>query len=262
MTPVLRRLLRDVLPPVAVFVGMLLAWHFVTVLTGVKPLILPGPLDVWNAFSKNRETLTAAVWVTAQGAVSGFLLSLLVGTGVGVLFSQSRIIRNSFYPYAIFLQTVPIVAVAPLIIIWFGYGLKGVVIVSFTISVFPVITNATAGMSSVSPDLLDLFRLHNASRWQMLWKLRLPHSVPHIITGARTASGLAVIGAIVGEFFVGAGGVNRFGIGYLIHATSQNSQTDQLFAAVILATLMGVAVFAASGLFAAWILPRFQTLPR
>lgn len=256
------RFLRDALPPVVVFFGVLGAWHLLVLVTGIKPLILPGPLHVWSAFAKNRPAFTTAVWITAQGAISGFLLSLLVGTAVGVLFSQSRIIRNSLFPYAIFLQTVPIVAVAPLIIIWFGYGLKGVIIVSFIISVFPIITNATAGMSTVSPDLLDLFRLHNASRWQMLWKLRLPHAVPHIITGARTASGLAVIGAIVGEFFVGAGVANRFGIGYLIHATSQNSQTDQLFAAVILATLMGVAVFAASGLLAAWLLPRFQSTSR
>jgi NitT/TauT family transport system permease protein len=183
-----------------------------------------------------------------------------VGTLIGLVFSQSPVIRSSGYPYAIFLQTVPIIAIAPLIVVWFGRGFASVVLVGFIISVFPIITNATAGLTAVDPDLLDFFRLHNASRWQLLWKLRLPNAVPHIITGAKTASGVAVIGAIVGEFFAGMPG-QRFGLGYLIRQKSDMLKTDELFAAVVAATLLGVVIFTAVSVVGATILSRWYDQP-
>ena len=256
----LRRFLWQVLPPGVSFGVVVLCWHAAVVLLCIKPLVLPGPGRVWNALTEPSSQFHSALGVTAQGALYGFGLSLCVGTAVGFAFSQSRIIRNSFYPYAIFLQTVPIVAIAPLIILWVGYGLKGVVVVSFIISLFPMITNATEGMISVDSSLVDLFRLHGASRWQMLWKLRLPNSVPHLITGAKTSSGLAVIGAIVGEFFVGYG-QPPFGLGYLIRANSDNWKTDQLFSTVIAATLLGVCVFVAVSVVGALVLSRWYDRP-
>ena len=184
----------------------------------------------------------SATGVTALAATCGFVASLITGTCIACLFSQSRAIRVSCYPYAIFLQTVPIVAIAPLIITWFGSGLKSVTIVAFIISLFPIITNATTGMLSVDHDLLDLFRLHRATRLQTWIKLRFPNAVPHILTGARTSSGLAVIGAIVGEFFAGHG-TDHYGLGYLILQTSSQLKTAALFTCVIASTLLGVSIF-------------------
>ena len=256
----LRRILWQVLPPVILFGVVVLCWHAAVVLWRIKPLVLPGPGRVWNAFAEHSAEFRSALGVTARGALYGFGLSLCVGTAVGFAFSQSRIIRNSCYPYAIFLQTVPIVAIAPLIILWVGYGLKGVVVVSFIISLFPVITNATEGMLAVDSNLIDLFRLHGASRWQILWKLRLPNSVPHLIIGAKTSSGLAIIGAIVGEFFVGYG-QQTFGLGYLIRQNSDTLKTDELFATVIAATLLGVGVFVAVSIVGALVLTRWYDRP-
>jgi NitT/TauT family transport system permease protein len=261
MTTGLRKIVWQIVPPVALLSVVVAAWHAATVVFEIKPYLLPGPVRVANAVADNAAQFRTAMLVTAEGTLCGFALSLVAGTLIGFAFSQSRIVRNSCYPYAIFLQTVPIVAIAPLIVVWFGYGLKSVTIVSFIVSLFPVITNATEGLRAVDPNLLDFFRLHNAARSQVLWKLRLPNAVPHLITAARTASGLAVIGAIVGDFFVGGYGSERFGLGYLIRQTADQLKTDELFAAVIAATLLGVVVFAAVNVTGGWVLRRWYERP-
>jgi NitT/TauT family transport system permease protein len=249
--------LAAVLPPVVLLGLLLAAWALVTWHWPVPRYLLPSPLDVWSAGRRDAAALAAATLVTAGGAVCGFAASVALGVLAGIAFSQWTVVRRSVFPYAMFLQTVPIVAIAPLIVLWSGTGFRSVVLVSLIVSVFPVITNATAGLVSIDPDLLDLFRLHGASRWQTLWKLRLPSSVPSIVTGAKTSSGLAVIGAIVGEFFVGYG-AEVFGLGYVIQQSSDQLKTDRLFCAVCLATLLGLVVFAAVNLIGATLLRRFR----
>ncbi|MDA0588191.1 MAG: ABC transporter permease [Planctomycetota bacterium] len=252
----LRAVLRDSIPPLVLAVAIIVTWHVLVRWFDTPSFLVPSPVEVANVAWEHFEKLARATGVTALAALSGFTASLVAGTAIAFAFSQSRIIRLSGYPYAIFLQTVPIVAIAPLIINWFGNGFQSVVIVAFIISLFPIITNATSGMLSVDPDLLDLFRLHKASRWQLWTKLRLPASVPHIITGARTSSGLAVIGAIVGEFFAGYGR-DQFGLGYLIMMTSNQMKTAQLFAAVIASTLLGLVIFGAMGVLSSTVLSRW-----
>ena len=166
----------------------------------------------------------------------------MAGIALGLLFSQSKIIERSIYPYAIFLQTVPIVAIAPLVVMWFGNGLGGVVAVSFILSLFPIVTNATAGLTTVDTALVELFQIYNASRWQTLVKLRLPNSVPYLVAGAKISCGLSVIGAIVGEIFAGYG-AEGFGLGYLISMNTGKLNTAYAFAAVIASTLLSIAIF-------------------
>jgi NitT/TauT family transport system permease protein len=185
-------------------------------------------------------------------------VSLAVGVLIAVVFSQSAIVRRSFFPYAIFFQTVPIEAIAPLIVLWSGTGFRSVVLVAFIVSVFPIITNATAGLTSIDPDLLDLFRLHGASRWQTLVKLRFPGAVPSTVTGAKTSSGLAVIGTIVGEFFVGYDPSEHFGLGYLIQESTTQLKVDLVLCAVLLATLLGLIVFGTVNLIGALVLKRYS----
>lgn len=260
MKPVLRRALWQIVPPVALFALVVAGWQAATMLLELKPYLLPGPLLVWDALRTNAGEFFGALLVTSQGALLGFALSLAAGTAIGFVFSQSRVIRNSCFPYAIFLQTVPIVAIAPLIILWAGYGLKAVTLIAFIVSLFPMITSATAGMTSLDPNLVELFRLHGATRRQVLWKLQLPSAVPHLITGAKTSSGLAVIGAIVGEFFAGSIGRN-VGLGFIFHQAKESLRTDHMIAAVLLATGLGVVVFAAVNVVGAWILHRWYHLP-
>ena len=249
-----------VLPPIALFLLGIVVWQLATSLWNIPRYLLPGPADVLAALLANAVNLARATGVTAAGAICGFLMSVCVGTFVAVIFSQSALIRRSFFPYAIFLQTVPIVAVAPLIVLWSGTGFRSVVIVAFIVSLFPVVTNGTAGLTAIDPDLIDLFQLHGASRWQTLVKLRLPSAVPSMVTGARTSSGLAVIGTIVGEFFVGYDPSEQFGLGYLIQQASDQLKTDLLFGAVLLSTLLGLVVFLAVGGVGATILRRWDAL--
>lgn len=255
-----RFLWNSVVPPIVLFVVVLLAWEAIVKGFGVPRFILPSPSAVAEAAWKEGPKLATGFAFTASAAITGFLSSLLIGTLIALVFSQSSLIRSSCYPYAIFLQTVPIMAIAPLIILWFGTGFHSVVLVAFIISLFPIITNVTAGLLAIDPDLIDLFRLNNASRWQVLWKLRLPNCVPAMCIGAKTSSGLAVVGSIVGEFFAGYS-EKWFGLGYLIPAWKEGLKQDCLFAAILASTLLGLAIFATVNVISATILSRWYHLP-
>jgi NitT/TauT family transport system permease protein len=167
----------------------------------------------------------------------------VVGILIALLFAQSPWVRRMFYPYTILLQTVPIVAVAPLILMWVGPGLQSVTLVAFIICLAPIIANTTQGLISVDRNLVDLFLMNNASQAQILLKLRLPHAMPSLFTGIRISSGIAVIGAITGELFAGSARVGVGGIGYAIQYASAQSQTDYLFALVAAATVLGFTFF-------------------
>ncbi|MEX0727828.1 MAG: ABC transporter permease [Planctomycetaceae bacterium] len=229
-------------PPILLFIIVVGVWFVVTHLHEIPKYLLPRPEQVFEAAWNQKGMLAGALWLTAQESLCGFGLSLVIGVVIAFAFSQSVFIRRSCYPYAIFLQTVPIVAIAPLIITWFGNGFKSILLVSIILSLFPIITNTTTGLISVDANLVNLFRLYNASRWQILLKLRFPHALPYLITGAKISSGLSVIGAIVGEFLVGYS-QTEIGLGYLILQSSAQLKTAQLFAAVIASAVLGIAIF-------------------
>lgn len=242
MKRLLRWMLEFAAPPVVLLLAVVAVWHTAVIALGVKRYVVPLPSEVLQAGWRRSDALFSAASMTGEAAVAGFAVSLAAGFVVACLFAQSRVIERSIYPYAVFLQTVPIVAIAPLIVGWFGYGFQSVVVVAFIISIFPVITNATAGLTAIDRNLLELFELAGASRWQVLAKLRLPSSVPHLVTGARISAGLSVVGAIVGEMFAGAG-ASRPGLGYLIQQTSGHQRTDELFAAVLISAALGMVIF-------------------
>jgi NitT/TauT family transport system permease protein len=231
-----------VLPPLVTFVAGVLVLEAVIRGLGVSPLILPTPSAVWSAATREAGPLLGALGDTARAVLLGLALSATSGVAAAVALAASPWIQRAFYPYAIFFQIVPIVAIAPLLVIWFGYGQRAVVAAAAVVSIFPVIANTLAGLLSVDPNLSDLFRLHGASRAATLWKLRLPWALPYLLTGLRIAAGLAVIGAIVGEF-VGGGG-----LGVVVLGAMRQQRTDLVFAAVAYASLLGLALFAAVGL--------------
>ena len=231
-----------ILWPAVLFAVLVIIWALAVRVFDVKAYILPSPSAVFDVFVTEFRTLMSAAGATAAGAGLGVFISVVAGVTIAILFSQSTLIRMSCYPYAIFLQTMPIVAVAPLIVLWFGFGFQSVTTVVVIISLFPIITNATTGMTSLDPGHVELFKLYNASRWQLLFKLRLPSAVPHIVTGARISSGLAVVGAIVGEFFAGATDKLK-GLGYYVQSTGSLLKTDMLFACIFLSAALGVAIF-------------------
>lgn len=256
MKHILRAIVTTVLPPVLLLGMALVGWSLLVRGFGFKPYLLPGPELVLQAIVRDAGKLGQAMQLTGAAALGGLTASVLLGTATAIIFSQSAWIRRSGYPYAIFLQTVPIVAIAPLIVHWCGRGFPSIILTAFIISLFPIIANGTAGLLSIDPDLLDLFRLNKASRWQILWKLRLPNAVPALCTGARTSAGLAVVGAIVGEFFAGYGG-KQFGLGYLILFSSDQARMADLFACVFASTALGVTIFGAITLGTTFILSRW-----
>ncbi len=266
MNPRFRHAVRAVVPPLAALAGFLACWHLYssgvkfgeTVLIRPQPAYLvPAPAAVWRAGLENLDTLVRATLLTAGGALAGFLASLALGSLVAFLFSQSVLIQRAGYPYAIFLQTVPIVAIAPLLILWFGHGFAGIAVTAFIVSLFPVITNGTAGLTALDPNAVELFEVNNATRMQLLVKLRLPNSIRYFVTGAKIGSGGAVIGGIVGEFFAGYGS-GRFGLGYLIFQTSAQLKTATLFGAIFASTALGLAAFGGVSLVGDRLLARWR----
>jgi NitT/TauT family transport system permease protein len=228
--------MRNFLPPAVTFVVVLLVLEFSTKLFGIPRFLLPPPTTVLRTLLKDRVELGGAFLQTGLSAGVGFGISAAVGFTAAVLLSSAGWIQRALYPYAVFFQTVPVIAIAPLLVIWLGYGTPTVVASASIVSVFPVIANTLSGLLATEPALLDLFRLYGAGRWATLTKLRIPSAVPTILTGLEIAAGLAVIGAIVGEFIAGTG------LGSVIDSARTQQRTDKVFAAVFLASLLGAGL--------------------
>jgi NitT/TauT family transport system permease protein len=231
------RLTKAILPPLIPFVVITATIEFLVRGGFVRAYLLPAPTSVFLAIWQNRDELLQAMLKTSASALIGFALSTLMGIAVAVALSSSRWVQRAFYPYAVFFQTVPIIAIAPLLVIWFGYGMQTVIASAFVVSIFPVIANTLTGILSTDPALRDLFQLYGASPAVTLFKLRFPAALPQILTGLRVASGLAVIGTIVGEF-IGGGG-----LGSVVDVARTQQRIDKVFAAVLLASVLGLALF-------------------
>ena len=203
----------------------------------IASYLVPAPSQVLAVLISDRHELMHAMFQTALAALLGFSASALIGFSIALGLSVSPLFKKMFLPYAVFFQTVPIVAIAPLLVIWFGYGMPSVIAASFIVSIFPVIANSLVGLMSVEPGHSDLFRLYGASRWTRLRNLAIPSSLPYVLAGLRVAAGLAVIGTIVGEFISGSG------LGSLIDVARTQYRVDKVFACILLASVLGLAAF-------------------
>ena len=228
----------DVIAPVIVGVVMLLGWELLVRLLALPPYLLPGPLLVGQTLVQSWAELFPSLLVTLKITVLAFGAATVSGVLIAVLFTQSKWIERSFFPYAVILQTTPIVAIAPLIIIWLKSNtLAALVVCAWIVAFFPIVANTTLGLNSADPNLRNLFQLYGASRWQTLWQLRLPSALPYFLGGLRISGGLALIGAVVAEFVAGTGGA-RAGIAYQILMASYNLQIPRMFAALILLKML------------------------
>jgi NitT/TauT family transport system permease protein len=227
----------------AVFVLLLLIWRAIIAVFDVPSYMLPTPLMVVKALAEHFSSVVSALLITAEEALAGIVGSVIVGVLISLIFARSPWIRRLLFPYTVLLQTVPIMAVTPLIIMWAGQGQTAVTLVAFVFCLPSIIANTTQGLISVNDDLVALFLMHNATPTQVLRKLRLPHSLPYLFVGIRISSGLAVIGAITGELFAGSSRVGQGGLGYSILYAMAQLQTDVLFALVIAATALGFSFF-------------------
>jgi len=238
-----------VLPPMIAIVVLMIIWTTVKVISQYPDYILPSPLTVTNAFWENRGEILRSTWLTFLSAIGGLSLSIVVGTSVSILFCQAKWIRRGLFPLAIFLQTVPIVAVAPIVVLWLDEGMIATMFISFLVSVFPIITNTTTGLLNVDNGLYELFRLYDASRFQRLIRLQIPSALPNFVTGLKVASGMSVLGAVVGEFFCAT--LANKGLGRQIFELKD--QAPIMFACIFFSTMLGVATFSV----VSWIGERF-----
>jgi NitT/TauT family transport system permease protein len=234
--------LQDAAPPVGAFVVFVVLWQLAVTLLQVPRYLLPTPADIATSAISHVSDLLVALTSTFMSALLGFGMSVLVGVIAALIMAQNKLLERSIYPYAIMLQTIPIVAIAPLIVIWVGAGMPAVVIISFLISLFPIISNTTAGLTSTDHNLMSMFDLYNANFVQRMIKLKLPFALPYVMTGLRISSGLAVIGAIVGEFIAGIGGL-RGGLGYVIISAANRLDMAYLFASALTSSLLGIIIF-------------------
>ena len=237
--------LRDAIPPLIVFFVFIGFWYFMTyvVLDPDRRWLLPPPHDVvaegffvWDTFVEIMEGL----WLSTQVALMGLGIAWVLGTTMALAMSQAKWIERSLYPWAVASQTVPILALVPIIGFWFGFGVTARVIVCIIISLFPIVINTLTGLLSADRGLHALLTLHGASRWTRATKLQIPAALPHIFTGLRTAAGLSVIGAIVGDFFFGRGNP---GLGLLLDKYASRLQSEALLSTVFVACLLGIVVF-------------------
>ncbi len=226
-----------------VFACLITIWSRVVAFAHIPAYILPGPRAVAQAMFSRYPSLLNSLWITSIEALGGLLASIVVGVAVAMVFAQWRWLRQLVYPYTILLQTVPIVAVAPLIINWVGAGIFAVTVVTFIICLAPIIANTTQGLISVEENLINLFMMHKANSAQVLLKLRLPHALPNLFTGIRIAAGISVIGGLTGELFAGSTRVGEGGLGYAIIYANNQMETSYLFALVFAATVLGFTFF-------------------
>src|SRR5262245_14174579 len=235
---------RRALPPVILGVAGLVLWELVVRLHAIPYYILPSPLLVLQTLVKDWATLYPSLLVTLAITGAALLVATVAGVLIAIVFAQSRWVELSLFPYAVILQVTPVVAIAPLIIIWVKNIPLALLICAWIVAFFPIVSNTTLGLNSTDHNLLDLFKLYGATRRQTLWYLRLPGAMPYFLGGLRISGGLALIGAVVAEFVAGTGG-SQSGLAYRILESGYTLQIPRMFAALFMITGSGILIFLA-----------------
>jgi NitT/TauT family transport system permease protein len=228
--------------PILMGLFMLVLWEGLVRAMAIPSYILPGPILVAKTLVSDWGTLWPALLVTLRITLQALVAAVLVGVSLALLFSLSRWIELSLFPYAIILQVTPIVAIAPLIIAWVDDVNVSLLICAWLVAFFPILSNTVLGLRSVDRNLLDLFELYGASRWRTLIDLRLPAALPYFLGGLRISGGLALIGAVVAEFVAGSGG-RESGLAYRILESGYQLKIPRMFAALVLISLAGIAIY-------------------
>jgi NitT/TauT family transport system permease protein len=242
--------------PIAVVAVALLLWDLGKRIFAVPDFLLPSPLAVAGAFWADPAPFVHGFFATFVSAAAGFLLAAALGVLLGSLLSWSRRLERSVYPLTLLFQMVPLIAIAPLLVVWFGYGRPATLASAVVVAVFPILANTLAGLRSADPLHEELFSVLAASRLQVWWKLRLPSAAPQILTGLRIAAGLSTIGTITGEFLAGVGG-DGAPLGIQITTALKTLHVEAVFVCVLLAALVGFLLFFAVSLAARLLLRRY-----
>lgn len=231
------------LAPLILGLLVILGWEGAVRHWQVPVFVLPPPSAIAVALVGEAPLLFGSLWLTVTVTLQAFALAVVSGVLLAILFVQSRLAEAALYPYAVALQVTPVVSIAPLIIIWVGYDnvSLSLLILAWIVAFFPILSNTTLGLKAVDPNLRDLFRLYGATRWQMLWRLQLPSSLPYMLAGMRVSCGLALIGAVVAEFVAGSG--TATGLAWRVIEAGNRLNIPQMFAALLLLSATGIALF-------------------
>jgi NitT/TauT family transport system permease protein len=250
----------EYLLPTAALVLALLVWEFVVWVAAIPPYLLPSPSLILITLFKDWATLYGSLLVTLRITCEALAVAILGGVALAVLFAQSRIVERAFFPFAVILQVTPIVAIAPLLLVYLSAS-TAVLVCAFLVAFFPILSNTALGLASADHNLLDLFQLYGASRWQQLLWLRLPSALPYFLGGVRIGGGLALIGAIVAEIAAGSAGQGA-GLAYRIVESGFRLNIPRMFAALLLISVAGIVIYLLLTAFSHLLLHRWHDSAR
>ena len=228
------------LPALCVVLGLLLLWQLAVVALGVKEFILPSPLAAFKAFGRPNYRWGANFLATFWAVIGAFALSAVLGIGLAIVVVWNAFLQRAVMPVLVLFNTLPKIALAPLFVLWLGYGIWPNIVIGTTIAFFPMVVNTAVGLASADPEILDLARSLRASRWQVLRKIRFPNAVPYIFVGLKLNATMSVLGAIVGEFVA-----SERGLGAMIVAGGVTMETPSIFASLFLIAALGLMLYAA-----------------
>ena len=241
-------------PAIVLFAALLVAWQLSVSVFGIREYILPSPLVVLRALSGGEIPWAGHLWITTLEIVGAFVVAGAVGVALGLAIAWSPVLATSLVPFLVFVNTLPKVAVAPLFLLWLGYGVVPNMLIGALIGFFPVVINTAVGLTQVDDEMLDLGRVFNAPKWRVFAKIRIPNAYPYILSALKVTATAVVVGAIVGEFVA-----SQKGLGYVIITTQASMNTPVAFAALVWISVIGLAVYGAVVLAARWIAPWAET---
>ena len=224
--------------PALTLAALVLLWHVATRVFDWPRWLVPSPVNVWDALVEERDLLPGHFWTTLLETLGGFALAIVVGIPLAVVIAYSRFLERTIYPVLLGLNAVPKIAIAPILVLWMGFGAGPKIVITFLLCFFPIIISTATGLKLTPPELMELIRSLSASRLQIFAKVRFPAALPHVFVGLKVAISLAVIGAVIGEF-VGA----EKGLGHVIIASGSNVNTSLAFAAMVLLGVMSIVLF-------------------
>ena len=248
-------LLRQYWPTVALFAFLLACWQLAVSLGGIREYLLPSPLSVWNALWHGDIAWVPHLWTTTLEIIGAFLIAALAGVALGAAIAWSQGVSRALTPFLVFVNTLPKVAIAPLFLIWLGYGILPNMLIGALIGFFPVVINTAVGLTQIEQDMLDLGRVFNAPDWKVFAKIRMPNAYPYILSALKVTATSAVVGAVVGEFVA-----SQAGLGYVIITTQSSMNTPVAFAALAWISILGLLLFGAVGVMSRVLAPWAEVL--
>lgn len=258
MTP--NKLLRwtvHYLPAVGLFVGFVLLWQLAVTVFDIREYLLPGPYAVWQSMFSDEIPWLAHTWITGVEILGAFVIAGVTGVALGMAIAWSPGISRALTPFLVFVNTLPKVAIAPLFLMWLGYGILPNMLIGALIGFFPVVINTAVGLTQIDQDMVDLGRVFSAPKWKVFMKIRIPNAYPYILSALKVTATSAVVGAVVGEFVA-----SQKGLGYVIITTQSSMNTPAAFAALVWISVLGLLLYGLVALLSRLLAPWAEEAPR